>query len=345
MNRRPALLLPMLALAVILLLAGDLIFGSVRIPWADLANILTGKNQSGMAPIFWQIRLPKALTAILAGSGLAVSGLLMQTLFRNPLAGPYVLGVSSGASLGVALLMMSSSWFGGAALAQSLPYGHWGLVLAAMAGAFLVMLLVILVSTRLTDVVSILIIGMMFGSATGAIVNVLQYFSDPDSVHNFVVWTFGSISGVTWKHLALLAPVIVTGLIGSFILLKPLNALLLGENQARTLGIRIQTVRMIIILLTSLITGALTAFTGPIAFLGVAVPHLARAVFRSSDHRLVLPGSILAGSALMLLCDILAQVPAANQILPINTVTSLIGAPILIWVVMRNRKNRNAYSS
>ncbi len=342
MDKRSGTVMLMLVGATLLAFAGDLLFGSVKVPLGDFFRLIQGDENSNLTYILWQIRLPKALTAILAGSGLAVCGLLMQTLFRNPLAGPYVLGISSGASLGVALLVMASSWFGGQELVHSLPYGHWGLVIAAMGGALLVMLLVIMVSARLTDAVSILIIGIMFGSATGAVVNVLQYFSDPDSVHNFVVWTFGSISGVTWSHLALLAPLITTGLLVSFILQKPLNAILLGENQARTLGIRIRSVRLAIITITSLITGALTAFTGPIAFIGVAVPHLARAIFQTSDHRVILPGSILAGSGLMLLCDILAQVPASNQILPVNTVTSLIGAPILIWVVIRSRRNRNS---
>lgn len=345
MNKRSGILMLLLAVAALLVFTGDLLFGSVKVPFKDFFSLIRGDENSNLTYILWQIRLPKAITAILAGSGLAVCGLLMQTLFRNPLAGPYVLGISSGASLGVALLVMSSSWFGGQTLVQSLPYGHWGLVVAAMAGAFLVMLLVILVSARLTDPVSILIIGMMFGSATGAIVNVLQYFSDPDSVHSFLVWTFGSISGVTWSHLKLLTPIVVAGLMIAFILQKPLNALLLGENQAKTIGIRIRRARMAIIIVTSLLTGALTAFTGPIAFIGVAVPHLARAVFRTSDHRILLPGSILSGIILMLLCDILAQVPASNQILPVNTVTSLIGAPILIWVVIRSRRNRNTLPS
>jgi iron complex transport system permease protein len=266
----------------------------------------------------------------------------MQTLFRNPLAGPYVLGVSSGASLGVALLMMASAWFGGSAMIQALPLGQWGLVVAAMAGSFLVMLLVILLSARVADSVSILIIGMMFGSATGAVVSILQYFSDPDSVHTFLVWTFGSISGVNWPELKILVPLVTLGIIVSLFLQKSLNALQLGEVQAKVVGVPVKRTRYLVILVTSLLTGSLTAFTGPIAFVGVAVPHLARALFRSPDHRILLPGSILCGTILMLVCDILAQVPAANQILPINTITSLFGAPILIWVILRNRRNRNS---
>ncbi|HBB92063.1 MAG: iron ABC transporter [Bacteroidetes bacterium GWF2_49_14] len=333
-------------LIILLLLAfcADLIFGSVRISAGEFSNILSGDGDSNLTLIVTNFRLPKALTAVLTGSGLAVCGLLMQTLFRNPLAGPYVLGVSSGASLGVALLMMASAWFGGDALIQALPLGNWGMVLAAMAGAFLVMLLVILLSLRLSDSVSILIIGMMFGSATGAIVSVLQYLSDPDSVHSFLVWTFGSISDVYWPQLRTLAPVVVVGVVISITLQKPLNALQLGETQARAIGVPVRRTRYLIIVVTSLLAGALTAFTGPIAFVGVAVPHLARAVFRTPDHRILLPASILCGSILMLVCDILAQLVAAPQVLPINTVTSLFGAPILIWVILRNRRNRNSLS-
>lgn len=333
-------------LIILLLLAfcADLIFGSVRISAGEFSKILSGDGDSNLSLIVTDFRLPKALTAVLTGSGLAVCGLLMQTLFRNPLAGPYVLGVSSGASLGVALLMMASAWFGGDALIQALPMGNWGMVLAAMTGAFLVMLLVILLSLRLSDSVSILIIGMMFGSATGAIVSVLQYLSDPDSVHSFLVWTFGSISDVYWPQLRTLAPVVVVGVVISITLQKPLNALQLGETQARAIGVPVRRTRYLIIIVTSLLAGALTAFTGPIAFVGVAVPHLARAVFRTPDHRILLPASILCGSILMLVCDILAQMVAAPQVLPINTVTSLFGAPILIWVILRNRRNRNSLS-
>ncbi len=333
-------------LIILLLLAfcADLIFGSVRISAGEFSNILSGDGDSNLSLIVKNFRLPKALTAVLTGSGLAVCGLLMQTLFRNPLAGPYVLGVSSGASLGVALLMMASAWFGGDALIQALPLGNWGMVLAAMTGAFLVMMLVILLSLRLSDSVSILIIGMMFGSATGAIVSVLQYLSDPDSVHSFLVWTFGSISDVYWPQLRTLAPVVVVGILISVSLQKPLNALQLGENQARAIGVPVRRTRYLIIIVTSLLAGALTAFTGPIAFVGVAVPHLARALFRTPDHRILLPASILCGSILMLVCDILAQMVAAPQVLPINTVTSLFGAPILIWVILRNRRNRNSLS-
>lgn len=340
-GRSPALFI-LLGIMVVLAFIADLVFGSVRISWDEFIRIVQGGGDANLRFIVTDIRLPKAITAILTGAGLAVCGLLMQTLFRNPLAGPYVLGVSSGASLGVALLMMASAWFGGAEVVSALPLGKWGLVTAAMTGSFLVMLLVILLSSRVSDSVSILIIGMMFGSATGAVVSILQYFSDPDSVHTFLVWTFGSISGVNWPDLKILTPIVLLGIIGALFIQKSLNAIQLGEMQAKVVGVPVKRTRYIVILITSVLTGSLTAFTGPIAFVGVAVPHLARALYRSPEHRVLMPASILCGAILMLVCDILAQVPAANQVLPVNTVTSLFGAPILIWVILRNRRTKNS---
>lgn len=344
-TRSVILMLLLIAVLLVVFLA-DLLVGSFNISFSEIGRILSGSSgSSNMDYILWNIRLPKAITAILTGAGLSLCGLMMQTLFRNPLAGPFVLGVSSGASLGVALVVMASAWFGGSVLAGSLPFGHWGLVLAAVAGSVLVMMLVILISLRVADSVSILIIGMMFGSATGAIVSVLQYFSDPDTVHSFLVWTFGSISGVTWIHLKLLAPLVILGILSGILMQKSLNALLLGENHARAIGIRVRRSRLLIILITSVLTGVITAFTGPIAFVGLAVPHLARALFRTSDHGIVTPATLLTGSILLLFCDMLSQLPAASQVLPINSVTSLFGAPVVIWVIIRNRRIRNAFQS
>lgn len=275
--KRHSILFISLGLLTLAALLADLMFGSVSFTWEDLGQVLSGSQETeNLAFILWKIRLPKALTGILVGAGLSVSGLMMQTLFRNPLAGPYVLGISSGASLGVAILMMASSLFTAGATSGILLVGHWGMVLAAMFGALLVMLLVILVSMRIADSVSILIIGIMFGSAAGALVSVLQYFSDPDSVHSFLVWTFGSIAGVSWSQLGILVPLVIAGLFAAVVLQKPLNAFLLGENQARALGVNVKRIRLLVVILTSLLTGALTAFTGPIAFVGIAVPHLAR---------------------------------------------------------------------
>jgi iron complex transport system permease protein len=332
---------PLLAGILILAFIGDLMFGSIRLSSKEFFDALMGRSgDPNLSYIIWSLRLPKAITAILAGSGLALCGLLMQTLFRNPLAGPFVLGVSSGASLGVALLVMASSWFGGNTLVHIFSYGQLGMVLAAMAGALLVMLLVILVSVRVADSVSILIIGMMFGSATGAVVSLLQYFSDPDAVKSFLGWTFGDISAVTGEHLKLLGPLVIVGVLAGLGLKKPLNALMLGDNHARVIGVNVKRFRIIIILVTSLLTGAITAFTGPIAFVGLAVPHLARAILRSSDHSRLTPATLMCGAIIMLICDILAQLPASNQILPINTVTAIFGAPVVIWVILRNRRGR-----
>jgi iron complex transport system permease protein len=344
--RRKGWVFPVLTALLLLAFLGDLLLGSVRLSFQDFIDALFKRtDDSNLTYIIWSLRLPKAITAILAGSGLAVCGLMMQTLFRNPLAGPFVLGISSGASLGVALLVMASSWFGGSLMVHALPYGHWGMVVAAMAGALAVTLFVLLVSSRVADSVSILIIGMMFGSATGAVVSLLQYFSDPDTVKSFLVWTFGDISAVTVTHLGLLAPLVIIGIFGGVFLRKPLNALLLGDNHARVIGVNVKRSRIVIILITSLLTGAITAFTGPIAFVGVAVPHLARAIIRTSDHRYLTPVTLMCGAILMLICDILAQMPAANQILPINTVTAIFGAPVVIWVILRNRRGRTPIES
>ncbi|MBT4400753.1 MAG: iron ABC transporter permease, partial [Bacteroidetes bacterium] len=262
---------------------------------------------------------------------------MMQTLFRNPLAGPFVLGISSGASLGVAIFVMAAG-IGGLSIIGMPFVGSLGLVGASMLGSVLVMMLVIAVSVRVNDSVSILIIGIMFGSITGAIVSVLEYFSDPDTVHSFLVWTFGSISGVTWNQFVIFAPIVVTGILFTLFMQKPLNALLLGENYARGIGVDVKRSRLWIILLTSVIAGGLTAFTGPIAFIGVAVPHLARNLLKSSDHRILIPATICIGSILMLCCDIISQMPGSNQVLPINSVTALFGAPVVIWVITRRKR-------
>ena len=259
-----------------------------------------------------------------------------STLVRNPLAGPYVLGISSGASLGVAVLVLLAGIIGaGGGLAAGIS--HLGLVGASVLGSVGVMFLVILVSLRVRDSVSVLIIGIMFGSITGAIVSVLQYFSDPDSVHSYLIWTFGSLSGVTWKQFTVFAPVVVAGLIFSLGMNKPLNALLLGENYAKGVGMEVRKNRLILIILTGILAGALTAFTGPIAFIGVAVPHIARSLLKTASHQLLMPAVIGIGAVLMLICDLLSQLPGSSQVLPINSVTALFGAPVVIWVIVRRR--------
>ena len=326
------LMLAFLALAFM----ADIAIGSVWIPFNELLSTLFEPgNDLGWNFIIWEFRLPKALTAILVGAGLSVAGLMMQTLFRNPLAGPYVLGISSGASLGVAIFVMLLGFGSISMIGSSL--GNVGLVGASILGSVLVMLLVIVVSLRVRDSVSVLIIGIMFGSITGAIVSVLQYFSDPDSVHSFLVWTFGSISGVTWKQFWFFSPLVIIGLIISFGLHKPLNAWLLGENYARGIGMNVKRSRLFLIILTSIIAGALTAFTGPIAFIGVAVPHIARSLLKTSEHKILIPAVMGIGSILMLVCDLISQLPGSSQLLPINSVTAIFGAPVVIWVITRKK--------
>jgi len=322
--------------ALLIAFAADIAIGSVLIPFDELLQtIFNPQSDTGWDFIIWEFRLPKALTAILVGAGLSVSGLMMQTLFRNPLAGPYVLGISSGAGLGVAIFVMLLGFGGVGMIGSSL--GNLGLVGASILGSVIVMLLVIVVSLRVRDSVSVLIIGIMFGSITGAIVSVLQYFSDPDSVHSFLVWTFGSISGVTWKQFWFFSPLVIIGLIISFGLHKPLNAWLLGENYARGVGMDVRRSRLFLIILTSIIAGALTAFTGPIAFIGVAVPHIARSLLKTSEHKLLIPAVMGIGSILMLVCDLISQLPGSSLLLPINSVTALFGAPVVIWVITRKK--------
>ena len=282
------------------------------------------------------IRLPKAITAILVGFGLSLSGLLMQTLFRNPLSGPFVLGLSSGASLGVALLIMGASVFGG--FLGSVLISNYSLVIAASIGSFLVLLTVMLIASRIKDTMSILIIGLMFGSITGAIVSVLTYFSSAEELKQFMMWTLGSLGNLNWEELGILGGLICMGIGLSIVSIKSLNAFLLGENYARSLGINIKQARYTIIIATSLMAGSCTAFVGPIAFIGLAIPHITRLFFTSTHHKILVPAVCLVGGILMLICDSIAQVPFSEMILPINAITSMIGAPVVIWLLVRKRK-------
>ncbi len=294
----------------------DICSGSIWLwPWGDLSPM----EQN----ILHAIRLPKAVTAVLAGSALSVSGLIMQTLFRNPLAGPYTLGVSSGASLGVAFLTMWSS-----TMIMLLP-------VAACIGATLVLLLVLAVSRKVTGNVSLLIVGMMFGSIAGALVSLLQNFANPDALKLFIVWTLGSLSSVGWSDMQMMIPILLTGALFVLLALKPLNGLLLGEDYARGLGIHVERTRLYIVLATGLLAGGVTAFCGPIAFIGVAVPHIARGIFRTSNHRVTVPASALIGACLLLVCDVLCSL--FTYPLPISTVSALFGAPVIIWIVLKGR--------
>ena len=312
--------------------------GSVFIPWLDTLKSLIGGSveKESWRHIIIDYRLPKAITAIIVGSGLGVSGLLMQTMFRNPLAGPFVLGISSGATLGVAILILSST-FTGIAFSAFLV-SKWGLVIAASLGSILVLFAVMLVSARVRDTMAILIIGLMFGSITSAIVSVLSYFAPANQLQQYVFWGFGSLGNLSWYDVLIFFGISLLGMLLAILSIKPLNTLLLGENYARSLGLNIQKSRLIIIIATGLLAGSVTAFAGPIAFIGLAVPHLTRLLFHTSNHKTLIPAVLLLGSIIMLICDSIAQLPSSEYTLPINAITSLIGAPVIIWLLVRKRK-------
>lgn len=325
-----------IALAVAFLI--NLSVGSVAIPLKEIISVFTGNDASKETwnYILIDYRLPKAITAMIAGAGLAISGLLMQTLFRNPLAGPFVLGLSSGASLGVAFLILGASAFGG--ILGSLLLSQWSLVIAAGLGSFLVLLAVLAVTFRIKDTMAILIIGLMFGSLTTAVVSVLSYFSNAERLQQYIFWSFGSLGNQSWEGVFILSICFVLGLVLSFGSSKSLNSLLLGENYAKSMGLHIKRTTFIIILATSILAGGITAFVGPIAFVGLAVPHLVRQFFKTSNHLILMPAVLLFGALLMLLCDTIAQLPFSAFTLPINAITSLIGAPVVIWLLVRKRK-------
>jgi len=324
------LFIPLLTGTILLFLV-DLVWGSIHIPLSELFSIITGKNADPInTEILLNFRLPKAITAVIAGASLSVAGLLMQTLFRNPLADPYILGVSSGAGLGVAITMMST-----AILPAIWISSGWGVIASAIFGAAFVLLLVIAVSYKLHNSVSLLIVGIMFGTIAGSIVSILQNFSNPDAIKLYVLWTFGSLSAVSWENLQLLIPVVLSGLLLAFILHKRSDGLLLGENYARGLGINIRQTRILIVVATGILAGSITAFTGPIAFVGVAVPHIARGIFKTAAHKILIPASVLLGAVLILICDIITQIPVYT--LPINTVSALFGAPVIIWIILRRK--------
>jgi len=335
----------LLALVLVIIFLLNIALGSVSIPPWEVLKVLTGIEgvKDSWINIVLHFRLPKAITAILIGAGLGISGLLMQTLFRNPLAGPFVLGISSGASLGIAFTLLAGFSFG-TALSQIGVSGHWILTFSASLGAFLVLLVVMVVSTRIRDSMALLIIGLMFGSATGAIVSILQFFSKAESIEAYLIWTFGSLGGLTWLELQVFIPVITAGLLLAFVLSKRLNALLLGENYAQSMGVNLKSSRFLIILTTSLLAGTATAFCGPIAFIGIAIPHLTRMMYNTADHRRLFFLVVLNGAVLMLLCDIIAQVPGHEYTLPINAVTSIIGAPVVIWLVIRKGSFSKSFS-
>ncbi len=339
MTTRTTILFFVLIVLFVVVLVTNIVVGSIQIPIKNTLQAFINSDISNeYYDIIWQFRVPKALTATLIGSSLAVAGVLMQSLFKNPLADPFILGISSGASFGVAVLVLASgaSW-----IPLFMLSSGWGHIIAAVLGALLILLLVLLFSTQVNNIVSLLIIGMMFGSITGALVNVLQSMTNPDALKVFVVWSMGSLSAVTWDYMAIMLPLLTLGIVLALLLPKKLNALLLGENYAKSIGVSVISLRLLIILITCLLAGVATAFTGPIAFIGVAVPHIIRGLFRTSNHNIVLPASIIGGAVLLLICDIVAQLPGSNYALPINSVSAIVGAPIIIWIIF---KNKNIYS-
>jgi iron complex transport system permease protein len=308
----------------------NLSVGSVPIPLGDMLTILLGgdPSQATWKTIVVSFRLPKALTAIATGVALPIAGLQMQTLFGNPLAGPFVLGIGSGASLGVAIVVLvGGAWA-----------GSWGRVGAASLGAALVLVLVAIVAQRIRSRETLLLLGLMFGYATNAIVTILLHFSNPDRIQAYLMWTFGSFSGVTWDHLGVLAIAVTIGTIGACLLANPLNLLLLGETAARSLGLSVRAMFTGTIVSTAILVGAVTAFCGPIAFLGIAVPHLSRSLVRTSDVRVLIPTVALLGATLALLSDWLAQLPGLAVVLPLNAVTAILGTPIVVHAILRRSR-------
>ena len=312
--------------------------GQVHIPFVDILEILfSGKNSTEQwITIILEFRLPKAIAAILTGIALSVSGLQMQAIFRNPLAGPYVLGISTGASLGVAIMMMGMGMTAGYITGVT---SNWMVVLAAFLGASVVLFLIFSVSLRIRDVMTILILGIMFGSITTSFISILQYFSNESMLKSFTVWTMGSLNGVTSEQLKVLAPCVLCGLTVSLLSVKSLNAMLLGENYARSLGVNVMVSRLLIFFSTGILAGSVTAFCGPIGFVGIAVPHICRILFRTADQRILLAGSILAGATVMLVSDLITLLPGNGVVLPINSVTAFIGIPVIIWIIVRNHKS------
>ena len=311
--------------------------GQVAIPFKEVFKSIFGSNASKETweYIIINFRLPKAITAILVGIGLSISGLLMQTLFRNPLAGPYVLGLSSGSSLGVAFVILSAGILPNF-LAEIL-LSSYGIILASCLGSFAVLLMVLLVSKKIRDTATILIVGLMFSSFTSAIVSILTYFSTAEQLQKFTFWSMGNLGNLSWKNIVILTIAVLIGLFLSLLSIKALDSLLLGENYAKSMGLNIKKSRYIIIIATSILAGSITAFAGPIAFVGLAVPHLAKLLFQTSNHTLLFWSTILIGAIIMLFCDTVSQLPGLDFTLPINAITSLIGAPIVIWLLVRKR--------
>lgn len=345
-NSRRLIIIGLVVLAVLFFLL-DIMLGSVSIPFKEVARIVFLGESDTTAWLFIveKIRLPKAITAIIVGCGLSVSGLQMQTLFRNPLAGPSELGITAGAGLGVAAVMLTSgSTASMYAIRQLGVSGSWLIVVMASLGAALVLAMVLLIAGRIKDNVILLIVGVMVGTITVSVISIWQYFSQPEQLQEYILWTFGSLGGIVQYHLYVLSSVVIVGLLIAFSSSKALNAMLLGENYARSMGLTVGKTRFIIMASTSLLTGSITAFCGPIGFVGIAIPHITRSLLGTSDHRILIPCCCLVGTVLMLICDIISQMPGSQTVLPINVVTSLLGAPVVIWVIISRNNLRSSFS-
>jgi len=329
-------------IAVICLFILDIFIGNTDIPIKQIINILIFDSDDNAAFSFItkELRLPRALTALIAGAGLGIAGMLMQTLFKNPLAGPFILGITSGASLGVSLIVLSGSalfgWF--------FTYGSLAITLAGIVGSMLVLFLVLAVSLKVRDRVSLLIVGIMLGSFSSAIVNVLQYFSSPESVKAFVIWTLGSLGGVKSDQVPILAILVISGIVLSIFLIKPLNAYLLGENYAKSMGISLIRTNTLIVIATCLIAGTITAFCGPIAFVGIAIPHISRSLLNTSNHRILFPAILLLGAAFILTCDIISQLPGTHISFPLNAITAIFGAPVVISIIVKTKNAGQSFN-
>ena len=342
MLKRP--ILPLMLLMTVLIVVFfllNLLLGSVHIPLRSVCSILAGSTDESVVwqNIIWKSRVPQALTALVAGAGLSVSGLQMQTVFRNPLADPSVLGVSSGASLGVAFVVLLSGAVGGVALSHLGYLGEVALSLAAIVGAMSVMALIVYVSMKVRGNVTLLIIGVMIGDGANAIIGVLKFFSVEEDIRAYVIWGLGSFARVSGDQMLLFVGIMAVLLPLSFLLIKTMNLLLLGNGYARNLGLNIRRARLLVILCAGVLVAIVTAYCGPIMFIGLAVPHLCRAIFRSSDHRVLMPATLLVGAALALVCNLIARMPGLEGALPVNSVTALIGAPVVASVLFKRRKN------
>lgn len=340
LRMRPVLLAGLLLLLAVLFLL-CLVIGSVNIPLEQIVRVLLGgeADKTSWTNIILKIRLPKAITAVFAGAALSVSGLMMQTFFRNPLADPFTLGINSGSSLGVALVVLLAGSVGGTVLAGFSFITDVSLTLAASLGAGFTMFLMILTARQVKNTTTLLIVGLMFGSLVGAVVSLLLFFGIPERIQSFLNWGFGTFSSVTWGQLQMIVPVISLTLVFAFFLSKPLNALLAGEAYARSMGLNVSRTRIQVILVTGILSGTVTAFCGPIGFLGIAVPHLCRGLFQTADHRLLTPTVILVGAVAALLAVLIAEVPGSSLVLPVNAITALMGAPVVIHVILRQQRS------